>query len=435
MEDIHPKKSLREILPSHKRPVDSQYHNPLRADIKPSFTMPEPTPIAGRMARGSKLPIKGIVASVILLVIIAVVLGSSFMFSKATITIIPRQADVVIDGTTPFDAVASRTADTDLVFGTISKDFTEKKLVQATGEETVSEKASGTIIVYNAFDANPMKLIANTRFEDPTGKIYRIKSGISVPGVKNGTPGSLEVTVYADQPGETYNISMSDFTIPGLKSEPDRFAKIYARSKTAMTGGFVGVTKKISTADKTAVEQELKDKLLAQVKGNNVSVDVPAGHILIPDSVFSSFDTLKTGESTDPNKAEVSLKMSYTGILIKQTDLAQFLAKRYILEYKGEPVDIMNPADLKITLQDKESLDLKALSDISVTIAGKARVAWTFEEDKLKEALKGLSKSTYSDKILEFPAIEKASLSFTPPWIFTIPSDTDKIEIKQEISS
>jgi len=434
MDDITPKKSLREILPNHKRPADFD-HSSLRADIKPSFTMPEPTPIAGRISRRPNVPVKGIIASVAFVLIIGIILVSSFVFSKATITVVPKQADVVVDGTTSFEAVVSKVEDTDLIFGTISKDFIEKKIVQATGEEEVSEKASGTIIVYNAFDANPMKLIANTRFEDPSGKIYRIKSAISVPGMKNGTPGSLEVVVYADQAGESYNIGLTDFTIPGLKPEADRFAKIYARSKTAMAGGFVGITKKISDTDKTNAEQELKDKLLSQVAGTAVSVDVPTGHILVPDSVLSSFDEIKISPTTNPDQAEVSLKMSYTGILIKQTALAEFLAKRYILDYKGEPVDINNPADLKIVLQNKDGLDPKALSSIEVTITGKARVVWTFDEEKLKESLKGLSKSTYSDKISELPAIVKASISFRPPWVFTIPDNSAKIEIKKEIGS
>ena len=48
----------------------------------------------------------------------------------------------------------------------------------------MERKASGQIIVYNAYNDNNQKLIKNTRFETPDGKIYRIQASIIVPGTK-----------------------------------------------------------------------------------------------------------------------------------------------------------------------------------------------------------------------------------------------------------
>ena len=102
--------------------------------------------------------------------------------------------------------------------------------------------------------SDPQRLITRTRFQSPEGLIYRIAESAVVPGktTKNGvdTPGSIEVTVFADEAGDKYNIKKTDFTIPGFKSDASRFKNIYARSSTDMTGGFVGKMKTILPADK-----------------------------------------------------------------------------------------------------------------------------------------------------------------------------------------
>jgi len=55
--------------------------------------------------------------------------------------------------------------------------------------------------------------VANTRFADPNGKIFRISKAITVPA-----KGTLVVTLTADQAGASYNIGPSTFSIPGLSA-------------------------------------------------------------------------------------------------------------------------------------------------------------------------------------------------------------------------
>ena len=126
--------------------------------------------------------------------------------------------------------------------------------------------------------------------------------------------------------------------------------------------------------------------------------------------------------------------MTNTGILVKKADLAKFLAQKYVPEYKGDPVDIDSLTDLTFKLENKTQLNPASLNNVSFTIKGKARLVWTFDENNFKESIKGLSKSTYSEKLAGFPAIQKSSISFRPPWIFSIPSDINKIEIRKEVA-
>ena len=128
----------------------------------------------------------------------------------------------------------TNTTTTGLSFEVMQLNAEESGLVTATGISSGGQKASGKITVYNNYGSAPQKLITNTRFQTKDGKIYRIKGAISVPGM-----GMTEATVYADQAGEEYNIVPTEFTLPGLKGGA-RFEKVFAKSKTAMSGGSSG---------------------------------------------------------------------------------------------------------------------------------------------------------------------------------------------------
>ena len=75
---------------------------------------------------------------------------------------------------------------------------------------------------------------------------------------KDGKPGSVEVGIYGSSAGPEYNSIPIDFKIFGFKNTP-KYAKIYARSKGAITGGFQGKFPVISDDEKASVINELKD--------------------------------------------------------------------------------------------------------------------------------------------------------------------------------
>src|SRR5262249_20984903 len=117
----------------------------------------------------------------------------------------------------------------------------------ATGSQQVQKQASGVITISNAYSSAPQTLVATTRFEAPDGKIYRIHTGVTVPGMTAGKPGTVSEPAYADVAGVEYNRSgTTTYTIPGFKSDP-RFTKITA-SSGSMTGGFTGTQPTVAAA-------------------------------------------------------------------------------------------------------------------------------------------------------------------------------------------
>lgn len=98
------------------------------------------------------------------------------------------------------------------------------------------DRAFGVMTIYNKQSA-PQRLIKNTRFESPEGVVFRITQGsVTVPAMKDGAPGMLSVTIFADETGAKYNIQPTTFKIPGIKGTV-AYDLVYGQSAQAMVGG------------------------------------------------------------------------------------------------------------------------------------------------------------------------------------------------------
>jgi hypothetical protein len=373
---------------------------------------------------------------VTLIVVVILIFGGVAVtgyFSKATIKVIPVQGRLLLNHT--FDAYREA-PEGELAFSLVSDiNDTEKKAVPASGTETVSRKANGLITIYNNYNEQAQKLVANTRFETPDGKIFRIQDPITVPGAKltdgQQVPGSIEVRVYADQAGSAYNIGPAEFTVPGFKGDP-RFDKFYARSTAGMTGGFEGQIKKVSEADKAEAIRELKEilkgRLLAEAKTQS-----PANFILFDDAYFITYEEVlnETADTNTPaGQAEVALRGTFYGILFNREDLSFKVAEEQIPNFNGRPLLIKNLDQMKFALLNREEITGPEVDQISFTLEGNAHLVWQFNQEEMITKLSQAPKDSYQAVFAQFPGIKEASLSFFPPWSNELPDNRDRIKVE-----
>src|SRR3989344_2048314 len=141
-------------------------------------------------------------ASVLVLCIVATLL---FFFGSTTITVTPKSRTAVLSSAalTALEGAAAPLGTLSYTLQTF--DLEDSEVVAAQGTTPVESKASGSITISNAYSASPVKFVKNTRFQSPQGLIFRAVSDIVVPGKKGSTPGTVSITVVADQPGEKYN--------------------------------------------------------------------------------------------------------------------------------------------------------------------------------------------------------------------------------------
>ncbi len=443
---------LQDVVPAGKRsirniPLPTSKSNPLGATLDAvsvesstsrSQKAPPQKPVRREKSK-SRFSNPGIwtLAALVLLVL---GYASSFLFVSATVDITPKEVNtsVAISG-----AASITPAEGGLGFTVVTLTREASKDIPSTGEEKVSRKATGKIVIYNDFSKDPQKLIANTRFETTDGLIFRITEAVTVPGQKvvGGavTPGSLAVTVTADQAGEKYNIGLADFTIPGFKGDP-RFAKITAKSdpKFPMKGGLIGTVQKISPSDlaaaKISIETQLKNKLR-----EDLEAQIPESHILFNNAYTFDFEDVQTTENTAVGapagtaaNATVTEKGSIYGILFDRKELSQYIAARSAGAQSASEKDVFVPNldSLALTIDNKEAFNQATTKEITFKLAGAARFVWNLDQAQIKQSLVGQKRANIKAILANFESIDRANVVISPVWIFTMPRKTDKIHIE-----
>ncbi len=406
-----PSSALREQFADEPEPTETNF-------------MPPPRPVAPRKAKSHK---GWLIVTIVVILAIALFAGFALYprVSGAIITITPKQQQVSVE--TQLKAVKEGVGDVHFQTVTLAKDG--KLTIPASGEQYVESKASGTIIIYNKYSTATQKLVANTRFETSDGKIFRIADAVTVPGyTKSGTtitPGSIEAKVVADSVGPEYNIPLSDFTIPGFKGDP-RFEGFYARSKTAMAGGFKGNQKKVDPASaataREKIRAELKTALVAEVEKS-----IPAGYVMPNDAYVIEY-TSQPDTTTTENSAQLSEHAIIKGLLFKRAELAQQIA----IKTNTQPDsigDISGINSLVFTTKNASTtLDVSADS-ITFNLKGSVGLISAVNTDGLKKELSGKPRKSLNAILANYPAISKAEVVMKPFWQKDFPTDPNLITV------
>ncbi|MCX8016236.1 MAG: hypothetical protein N2692_03010 [Patescibacteria group bacterium] len=204
-----------------------------------------------------------------------------------------------------------------------SRTITEK--FPATEVKSIQAKARGTIRIYNAYSSEPQILVATTRFLSKEGKLFRLVNKTTVPGAKiqDGkiVPSYIDAEVIADQPGESYNIGPTTFTIPGFEGTP-RYSKFYAESSSSMTGGYIGTTKVVGQSDINQAKNKLVE--IASISLNEeLNSKLSANDIVLPDAKHISIASFSTNPKLDEKaeQFEVTAKIFMRALVFNEDDV------------------------------------------------------------------------------------------------------------------
>ncbi len=300
----------------------------------------------------------------------------------------------------------------------------------ATGKKAVEEKATGEIVIYNVYSSDSQVLVANTRFESPDGKIFRLKEKIIVPGAKiiegKITPSSINATVVADQAGPQYNIGpVSRFSIPGFEGSP-KYEGFYASSQKSMTGGFIGERAYPTDEDIAKAKEEAK-KGFKDYVNSFLSLQIPPEFKIIEGA--DQFTVLKEEVNKEVNEAEnftIFLEGESLNVGFRESDLktllenlaqndlgTDFKIKTYELEYGVGRADF---DEGKISF----AVNFHGVFERPVDVE-------SFREqilNKNEAELKGL--------VSLMPNIRKTTVSFWPFWVKRVPDDLKRVIVEVE---
>jgi len=360
--------------------------------------------------------------------VIFLIFALSFLFSKAVITVKPKSVDVSLSE----NLFAVKDGQTeDLSFDLVAISGEENRTIIGSEEKELKEEATGTVVVYNTFSSAPQSLDINTRLEGSNGKIYKTDVKIVVPGMKpGGAPGSVEVRIHANEPGEAYNSTPLDFKIFGFKGT-SKYNKFYARSKGSITGGLDGKFFTISDEEKNRAVSELKDALMAKLL-QKAEDQIPDGFILFKDAVFLNIDSENVTAVSKGSEVPLNIKGTFYGFLFDEKKLTKEIVDKVVPNYDGNPVHISNIKDLAFALGNKETISFKDAEGIYFKLSGTPRVVWDVDTVKLANDVLSRKKKEFSQILLNYPNINSADLVMRPIWKTSFPKELEDIKISVE---
>lgn len=395
-------RTLNDIVPPSRRKDSDSF--PPKSDPSPS------------RQRSSGFPVGTFI--VILFVIFASI-GALFYFSNAKIEVTPNTVSAAVQNS--FTAAKSTG---DLPYEVITAQKIASQNVASTGSKAVNSSASGTITIYNT-QSKSQRLIANTRFATTAGLIFRIREAVTVPAGTSSKPGTISAKVYADQPGASYNVGPTSFTLPGLAGSPQA-SQVYARSTSAMTGGASGsmpiVDATLEEKTRAALRNALTPDLLASIQAQ-----IPAGYVLLPTGATTSFEALQIAPSSTTGEAEVREQGTITAIVFPNAALAKAVAESVSgLGYQGEPVALASVTDLMLSSARPVNADDESFS---FTLSGTAPLVYTVDPSRIAAAISGKSRSEAEIALTSYPEVKRAIITLRPFWRKSFPEDPSSISV------
>lgn len=353
----------------------------------------------------------------------------TFVFNKATITIVPKYEDLTDYRSTITLAKEGSDTEGTVLFKVATTSLHKSKALALSETKKVEAKASGRIVIYNNYSSEPQRLIKNTRFESSAGKIYRINQSVTVPGKSRSAPGSVEVTVYADDVGASFNSPPTDFTIPGFKGLP-QYGAFYARSNGPLSGGASGNASLASLADINAAKDELALELARDIE-EKLSKTAMEGYIGLYDNAIDIIyedneEALLRGEAS-------TYEVTATGFLMlaEKNELAKAVAQTGVRDYKGEPVRL-DYAD-KIIYTKKDTDKIPFMEAFDLLAEGNPRIVYLTDETTLKTLFLGKDRSEFNEIMRSVTTVESAEISFSPLWLSTFPEEPSRVSVIESL--
>ncbi|MBP9715378.1 MAG: hypothetical protein KBD52_02720 [Candidatus Pacebacteria bacterium] len=358
---------------------------------------------------------------VAIITVVFLLFAISTLFTEAKVSVNPKVKEITLD-----EKIFAQkdSSGEDLSFDLVVIGGEESIPIEGQGKEEVSNSAKGTVIIYNDYNNTAQALDINTRLEGSNGKIYKTEKKITVPGKSSdGTPGKVEVGIYANEPGKEYNSEPLDFKILGFKGSP-KYTKFYGRSKDEIIGGIVGTLPTVTLEEKSTAMEQLTKKLEVKLLQKTIN-QIPKDFILFDGAYTLIIDDKNEEYDKEKNTIVISLKGTLYGFLFKETELTKKVASSVVPDYDNSDIYIPKIKDLKFSLTDNTYSSFKDVESISFKLSGPTKIVWKVDEDALIGDLLEKSKKDFESLLLQYSSIDTASVVIRPFWKKSFP---DKIK-------
>ncbi|OHA69046.1 MAG: hypothetical protein A3J68_01950 [Candidatus Wildermuthbacteria bacterium RIFCSPHIGHO2_02_FULL_48_16] len=342
------------------------------------------------------------------------------LLAKAKVTITPVSREIVLEEMFSVEPGTASSVSEKTIAGTLlEQEQSGTKLFSSTGKENQETKAQGTIRVFNN-QAKTQILIAQTRFISEDGKLFRSTSRITIE-----SGGFTDVAVLAAEPGSSYNIGPSNFSLPGLLGSAT-YTLVYGKSSQQMTGGGKTEVSVVTEADLRSAEESFAKELLAGAKDQLYKSAIAPMTIInesLREEVVKASSSVQAGAPI--SQFHVTGKVKVRALAFSQEEL-QGLVKEVLTlgVQKGEK---LQEQTLRLSQESATfaSATQKALLELEI----RAKVYQDIDREELQSSLLEKSKAEAQQLLLDYPQIEKFEFSFFPFWKQALGSREERVDV------
>jgi hypothetical protein len=243
--------------------------------------------------------------------------------------------------------------------------------------------------------------------------------------MKNGTPGTITVTIVADHAGDKYNVaSVSRFTLPGLKGG-DMYDKVYARSTSAFAGGFSGEEPSVSADAKRAATAELQGRLKNKVT-ERISTLSTGDSVVFPSMAVVSFQELPPSNAAE-SKVNVNVRAKVEIPVLPSKTLNKTIAETVSADAENASISLIPKQDFGATIVGTSTS--YSSTPLNFALTGSAQLIWDIDSSALASALVGKDQTAFQNIVNGFPGVQEARARIEPFWTHTFPTDPQKIKV------
>lgn len=391
---------------------------------KKAFKIPDFTSFQMRLALG---------IGVLLLLIILWVVGFVIM-PKATVTITTDTRTVAIDTTittnTDQESVDVENKIIPAVYEQIEK--RSKKTVEATGEENVGEKATGSATLTNCIDDGEQKIVpAGTRMTKD-GQTFETAEQVILEQAVTSSDGSTcftgdipgyggqkTVSVVASESGAAYNVSEGNhnFALSGIRA--------YGSD---MTGGTDKTITVVSEEDVEGATQELLAEMRNEAFGELKEALEGEGLLVVEETFARGSEDVgpvpAVGKEAEETEVTVTVTYNLTGINREDLQAVLEAEAKSIVDDETQFIRDTGIDGATFTLSDRVSNAEKLL-----TVQTVAKVGPEFDEEQLREDVAGKTRGDIEKLVEAIEGVRNVQVDYSPGWITTTPKSADKIVI------
>ncbi len=316
----------------------------------------------------------------------------------------------------------------------------ESETYPATGKKHMQETASGEITVFNEYSSTPQRLVADpvsgyTRFLSKDGHLFRIKEPVTIPGFSRiegvDVPGQVTVKIYADKPGEDYNIAPTSFSLPKLQEiQSPKYPLIYARSTKAMSGGIDKDVLYFSEGDYATAKEKLL-KLAGEKNEKDFLSKISDQSQILEDTKKEEEPEINTNVKmgTAADNFQMNVKITTSANLILKADLDEIINEKLISRLATDKKFLENGRDCQLgeitTDQDGKIIIPTHINQKLIT---------KIDAENLKKEIAGKSEAELKTYFSNMSGVESTNINLWPFWVKSIPSSYEKINITIDIN-